>query len=49
MSSSNENSAIFLTDTEAQIKKKIKSHAFSGGGLTLEDHAKNGILKIQYI
>lgn len=31
MSSSDENSAIFLTDTPEQIEKKIKEHAFSGG------------------
>ncbi|KAG7360068.1 tryptophanyl-tRNA synthetase [Nitzschia inconspicua] len=31
MSSSDENSAIFLTDTPEQIERKIKAHAFSGG------------------
>jgi tryptophanyl-tRNA synthetase len=31
MSSSNENSAIFLTDTPEDIKNKIMHHAFSGG------------------
>jgi tryptophanyl-tRNA synthetase len=31
MSSSDENSAIFLTDTSEQIEQKIKAHAFSGG------------------
>lgn len=31
MSSSNENSAIFLTDTPEVIKNKIMHHAFSGG------------------
>jgi tryptophanyl-tRNA synthetase len=31
MSSSDENSAIFLTDTAEQIERKIKEHAFSGG------------------
>ena len=31
MSSSNENSAIFLTDTPEAIAEKIKTHAFSGG------------------
>jgi tryptophanyl-tRNA synthetase len=31
MSSSNENSAVFLTDTAEQIERKIKEHAFSGG------------------
>merc|ERR1712157_655906 len=31
MSASDENSAIFLTDTPKQIEKKIKKYAFSGG------------------
>lgn len=31
MSSSNENSAVFLTDTPEEIERKIKEHAFSGG------------------
>lgn len=31
MSSSDENSAIFLTDTPEDIERKIKAHAFSGG------------------
>jgi tryptophanyl-tRNA synthetase len=31
MSSSDENSAIFLTDTAEEIERKIKEHAFSGG------------------
>lgn len=31
MSSSDESSAIFLTDTPQQIEAKIKTHAFSGG------------------
>ena len=31
MSSSDENSAIFLTDTPQDIERKIKQHAFSGG------------------
>ncbi len=31
MSSSDDNSAIFLTDTPEQIAEKIKTHAFSGG------------------
>lgn len=32
MSASDANSGIYMTDTAAQIKKKINSHAFSGGG-----------------
>jgi len=31
MSTTEPNSAIFLTDTEKEIKTKINSHAFSGG------------------
>ena len=34
MSSSNDNSAIFLTDTPEQIQEKITEHAFSGGQMT---------------
>lgn len=36
MSSSDPNSAIFLTDTAKQIKKKINKYAFSGGQNTAE-------------
>ncbi len=42
MSASIANSAIYITDTPNQIKKKINSHAFSGGGDTAELHALNG-------
>jgi tryptophanyl-tRNA synthetase len=42
MSSSNPNSAIFLTDTDKQIKDKINSHAFSGGGATKEQQWELG-------
>jgi tryptophanyl-tRNA synthetase len=42
MSSSNPNSAIFMTDTPKQIKTKINRHAFSGGQETLEDHRRLG-------
>jgi len=42
MSSSNENSAVFMTDTPKQIAKKINKYAYSGGGETLEEHKKNG-------
>lgn len=42
MSSSIPNSAIFLTDTPAQIKNKINKYAFSGGKVTLEEHRKYG-------
>lgn len=42
MSSSNENSAIFLTDTPEQIESKIKTHAFSGGGKTKKEQEEHG-------
>lgn len=42
MSSSNPNSAIFMSDTQKQIQKKINSHAFSGGQETLELHRELG-------
>jgi tryptophanyl-tRNA synthetase len=42
MSASNPNSAIFMSDTEKQVKKKINTHAFSGGQETLELHREKG-------
>lgn len=42
MSASNPNSAIFMSDTEKQIKNKINKHAFSGGQETLELHREKG-------
>jgi tryptophanyl-tRNA synthetase len=42
MSASNANSAIYLTDTAAQIKNKINRYAFSGGQETAELHAQLG-------
>lgn len=33
---------ILLNDTTADVKKKINKYAFSGGGVTLEEHKKNG-------
>jgi tryptophanyl-tRNA synthetase len=42
MSASQENSAIFMTDDAKKIAKKIKSHAFSGGGATQEEHQRSG-------
>lgn len=42
MSASDENSAIFLTDTANQIKKKINKYAFSGGRATVEEHRELG-------
>lgn len=42
MSSSDNTSAIFLTDTANQIKKKINKYAFSGGKATAEEQRKFG-------
>lgn len=42
MSSSEGNSSIFLTDSPKDIKNKINKYAFSGGGMTTEEHRKNG-------
>ncbi|ORY03064.1 hypothetical protein BCR34DRAFT_77383 [Clohesyomyces aquaticus] len=42
MSASNPNSAIYMSDTPNQIKKKINNHAFSGGQETLELHRELG-------
>ena len=42
MSSSDENSAIFVTDTPAQIDSKIRRFAFSGGRQTIEEHRELG-------
>ncbi len=42
MSASNENSAIFMTDDPKKIAKKVKSHAFSGGRATQEEHQRLG-------
>jgi tryptophanyl-tRNA synthetase len=42
MSASIDTSAIFLSDTANQIKKKINRHAFSGGRETKEEHEEFG-------
>jgi len=42
MSASDENSAIYLTDTPKEIKDKISQHAFSGGRATIEEHRRLG-------
>lgn len=42
MSASQANSAIYLTDSPAQIKNKINRYAFSGGQETAELHAQLG-------
>mmetsp|Transcript_18992 Transcript_18992/g.21755 ORF Transcript_18992/g.21755 Transcript_18992/m.21755 type:complete len:397 (+) Transcript_18992:48-1238(+) len=40
--SSSVGAAVFLTDSEKQIKDKINKHAFSGGGATKEEHLSLG-------
>jgi tryptophanyl-tRNA synthetase len=42
MSSSDDNSAIFLTDSPSQIKQKIMGHAFSGGHETAKEQKEKG-------
>eukprot|EP01122_Echinamoeba_exundans_P010182 TRINITY_DN3749_c0_g2_i3.p1 TRINITY_DN3749_c0_g2~~TRINITY_DN3749_c0_g2_i3.p1 ORF type:complete len:411 (-),score=103.78 TRINITY_DN3749_c0_g2_i3:1020-2225(-) len=42
MSASDPNSAIYLTDSYAQIREKIMNHAFSGGGATKEEQQTHG-------
>jgi len=42
MSSSTTVSAIFLTDSAEEIKKKVNKYAFSGGRDTLEEHREKG-------
>ncbi|MBI2110224.1 tryptophan--tRNA ligase [Candidatus Woesearchaeota archaeon] len=42
MSSSDPDSAIFLTDTPETVAKKIHKYAFSGGQATIEEHRKKG-------
>ena len=42
MSSSDPNSAIFLTDTPNDIKNKINKYAFSGGAPTIAEHREKG-------
>ncbi len=42
MSSSLENTAIFSTDSEKEVKNKINKYAFSGGQPTIEEHRKKG-------
>ena len=42
MSGSVEGSCIYLTDTDADIKRKINKYAFTGGGQTMLDHLEKG-------
>jgi len=42
MSSSDPNSSILVSDSQADIKKKINKYAKTGGGQTVEEHRANG-------
>jgi len=42
MSSSDADTAVWLTDDEKTVKKKINKYAFSGGRETVEEHRKMG-------
>jgi len=42
MSSSEEQTAIFTTDSPKEVKEKIIKYAFSGGRATIEEHRKKG-------
>ncbi len=42
MSSSEEKTAVFTTDTPEIVKEKIMKYAFSGGQPTIEEHRKKG-------
>jgi tryptophanyl-tRNA synthetase len=42
MSSSDPNNAIFVTDSESVVRKKINKYAFSGGRTSVEEHRKLG-------
>ena len=42
MSSGGTNQALFLSDTAAQINKKINKYAYSGGQMNVEEHRKYG-------
>lgn len=42
MSASDPNNAVYMSDSAAQIKKKINRYAFSGGQATVEEHRRLG-------
>uniref|UniRef100_A0ACD5XMU5 Uncharacterized protein n=1 Tax=Avena sativa TaxID=4498 RepID=A0ACD5XMU5_AVESA len=42
MSASDPNSAIYVTDTNKEIKTKVNKYAFSGGRDSVEEHRKFG-------
>lgn len=42
MSASETSSAVFVTDSRADIASKVRKYAYSGGGATREEHAAHG-------
>jgi len=42
MSASVASTALYMTDTEKKLRKKINKNAFSGGGATIEEQRENG-------
>lgn len=42
MSASKVDTAIWLTDSPKEVKKKVNKYAFSGGQVTVEEHRKKG-------
>ena len=42
MSASDQNSAVYTTDTAPQVRRKINSYAYSGGRDTVEQHRRLG-------
>lgn len=42
MSASNKSTAIYTTDSQKEVERKIKKYAFSGGRDTIEEHRKKG-------
>ena len=42
MSASDQNSAVYTTDTAQQVRRKINSYAYSGGRDTIEQHRRLG-------
>eukprot|EP00913_Durusdinium_trenchii_P009938 g9327.t1 len=42
MSASVASTALYMTDTEKKLRKKINKHAFSGGGKTEEEQREHG-------
>ncbi len=42
MSSSEEQTAVFTTDSPEKVKNKINKYAFSGGQATIKEHKEKG-------